>query len=441
MRKALTVLSLVLILALGVSAISAQSDLESVDPTGQTITYWHQYQNDSAQGNTMAAIVDAFNKNNEWGITVDASFQGNYSTLQETISNGIISGELPNLVAGYANAAASFALDKSTVDLMPYLTSPKWGLGDNPDINQGLLNADTVDGQLLAFPNQSSAQVFAYNQTLLSSVGIDAPPTTIDEFKTDACTVANATGANGEDLQGYAFTTDASAFESWVASMGGSIYQDGKFVFADNDAVKNTLQMYQDLYNQGCAYTPAEQYGDQTDFNNGVLAFYVTSTAGFTYVISGFQSSGVTADWGIQTFPHTDDNQIIQAFVPSIIMMPSTPEKQLASWLFLKYLATPDVGVQWSEGSGYFNPVPSSAAALETSTNFSAGLAPYFNQANAMLNNPDIKVYSSPAISAYSTVRNLISTAIADVTSNGVDVDTVIATLQSGADQALADSM
>jgi multiple sugar transport system substrate-binding protein/sn-glycerol 3-phosphate transport system substrate-binding protein len=389
----------------------------------------------------MAALVDDFNKTNEWGITVDASYQGNYNAIGELVNAGITSGELPNLVAGYANAAASYALDNSVVDLKPYMDSEKWGLGATPDINAGLVAADTdPNGVILAFPNQSSAQVFAYNSTLLKSVGIDNPPTTIDEFKTDACTVANATGPNGEDLQGYAVTTDASAFESWVASQGGAIYHDGKFDFT-SDAVMNTLQMYHDLYAQGCAYIPAEQYGDQTDFNNGVLPFYITSSAGFTFILSGFEKSGVAADWGVQTFPHTDGNQIIQAFAPSIIMMPSTPEKQLASWLFLKYLASPEAAQKWSEGTGYFNPVPSTAAALGTSTNFAPGLAPYFNAANELLNNPDIKVYSSPAISAYNSVRNLISTAIADVTSNGKDPAEVAKQLQADADKALADSM
>ncbi len=443
MRRAFILLSLVLILALGFSAVSAQDSLADVDPTGQTVVYWHQYQNSSSQGDTMQAIVDAFNQSNQYGITVQASFQGNYNDLSTLINTGIISGELPNLVAGYANDAASYALDNVVVDLTPYINSDKWGLGANPDINQGLIAADTVNGQILAFPNQSSAQVFAYNQTLLSQVGIDAPPTTIDEFKTDACAVANATGANGEDLQGISITTDASAFESWVASMGGSIYHDGAFDFS-NDAVLSTLQMYHDLYAQGCAYIPAQQYGDQTDFNNGVLAFYVTSSAGFTYVIKGFSDSGVTADWGVQTFPHTDGNEIIQAFVPSIIMMQSTPEQQLASWLFLKYLATPDVGAQWSEGTGYFNPVPSTADILSTATfnggnSAVTGLEAYFNKANDMLNTAT--VYSSPSIAAYSKVRSLVSTAIADVTSNGKDPAEVAQQLQADADAALAESM
>jgi len=424
----------------GVSVIAAQdSSIESLDPKGQSIVYWHQYQNDSAQGKTMAAIVDQFNKTNEWGITVTASFQGNYGDISKLVNAGITSGELPNLVAGYANDAASYARDNSAVDLTPYMNSAKWGLGATPDINQNLIAADTVDGKVLAFPNQSSAQVIAYNQTLLTKLGFDAPPTTIDDFKTQACAASKATGDNGVKGQGFPITTDASAFESWVASQGGAIYHDGAFDFS-SDAVINTLKLYQDLYKQGCGYIPAERFGEQTDFNNAVTPFYVTSTAGFTFIISGFQKSGVTADWKIMTFPHTDGNEIIQVFVPSIIMMPSTPEKQLASWLFLKYLATPDVATQWSTGTGYFNPVPSSAEALKTATFTAAGLAPYFNDANALLTKEGIKVYASPSVSAYSKVRDLISTAIADVTSNGKDPADVAKTLQTAADAALKDS-
>ncbi len=440
MRKLFKLLSVLFVFALSAGVISAQDSVESVDPKGQSIVYWNQYQNDSAQGKTIAAIVDQFNKTNEWGITVDASFQGSYSDISKLVNAGITSGELPNLVAGYANDAASYARDNSAIDLTPYMTSEKWGLGATPDINQSLIAADTVDGKVLAFPNQSSAQVIAYNQTLLSTLGFDAPPTTIDEFKTQACAASKATGDNGVKMQGFPITTDASAFESWVASQGGSIYHDGSFDF-NSDAVMGTLKLYQDLYKEGCAYIPAERFGEQTDFNNAVVPFYVTSSAGFTFVISGFDKSGVKADWKIMTFPHTEGNEIIQAFVPSIIMMPSTPEKQLASWLFLKYLATPEVATQWSAGTGYFNPVPSSAEALKTATFTAAGLAPYFNDANALLGKEGIKVYASPAISAYSKVRDLISTAIADVTSNGKDVAEVAKQLQSDADAALKDSM
>ncbi|MEP6987322.1 MAG: extracellular solute-binding protein [Chloroflexota bacterium] len=439
MRKLFKLLTILFVFAVGVGVISAQDSVESVDPKGQSIVYWHQYQPDSAQGKTMAAIVDQFNKTNEWGITVTASFQGNYSDISKLVNAGITSGELPNLTAGYANDAASYARDNSTIDLAPYISSAKWGLGATPDINQGLIAADSVDGKVLAFPNQSSAQVIAYNQTLLTKLGFDAPPTTIDDFEKQACAASKATDDKGNKIMGFPVTPDASAFESWVASQGGSIYHDGAFDFS-SDAVMNTLKLYSDMYKQGCAYMPAKQYGEQTDFNNGLTPFYVTSSAGFTFIIGGFPKDTPVPDWKIMSFPHTDGNEIIQAFVPSIIMLPATPEKQLASWLFLKYLATPEVATQWSSGTGYFNPVPSSAEALKTATFTAAGLAPYFNDANALFGKEGIKVYASPAISSYSKVRDLISTAIADVTSNGKDVAEVAKTLQTAADAALKDS-
>jgi multiple sugar transport system substrate-binding protein len=422
-----------------VGALSAQDDIETVDPSGQTITYWHQYQNDSAQGDTIAAIIEAFNSSNEWGITVEGTFQGSYGPLGELINAGIVSGELPNMVAGYVNAAASYDRDGVVADLTPYMNSEKWGVGADPDLNQALFAANTVDGRLLAFPNQSSVQVLAYNQDLLTELGFDAPATTPEEFKEQVCASANSTGPNGEDRLGFPITTDASALESWIHSFGGSIYHDGAFDYS-SEAVTSALQFYQDLYNEGCAYIPAERFGEQTDFNNGLTPYYVTSSAGFSFIIDGFNTADYHPTWGIETFPHTEGNESLNAFIPSIIVLKSTPEQELASWLFLKYLASPEVAVQWSQGSGYFNPVPSSAEALQTAEFGMEGMGGYFNAANELLNRSDLDIFSSPALGAYDAVRGLVSTAIADVTSNGRPVADVSAELQAAADQALADS-
>ncbi|MEP7294364.1 MAG: extracellular solute-binding protein [Chloroflexota bacterium] len=429
-----------LLFVLGISAVSAQDDLESVDPTGQTVVYWHQYQVDSAQGNTMDAIIADFNANNQWDITVEGSFQGSYGPLGELINAGITSGELPNMVAGYVNAAASYDRDGVVVDLTPYMTSETWGFGSDHDLNESLLAANTIDGRLLAFPNQSSVQVMTYNQDLLTELGFDAPATTRDEFTEQACASANSTGPNGEDRFGFPLTTDGSAFESWVHSAGGNIYHDGAFDFS-SEPVISTLQFYQDLYNEGCAYIPAVRFGEQTDFNQGLTPFYVTSSAGFSFIIDGFNTADYHPTWDLMTFPHSEGNESLNAFTPSIIVLQSTPEQDLASWLFLKYLAQPEVGVQWSEGSGYFNPIPSSSEALQTGTFSMEGMGTYFNAANDLLNRTDLDIFSSPPLAAYDTVRGLVSTAIADVTSNGMPAADVAATLQAAADQALADSM
>lgn len=439
MRKLLLIVCMLALLTGGVLAQEA-TDLANVDPTGETIVYWHQYSN--AQGETIAALIQQFNETNEWGITVEGVPQGNYDAISELMNASIVSGELPNLVAGYANNAASYYADNAAVDMNTYINDPTWGFTEEQlaDFNTSLLQFNNVDGAQLAWPNQASAQLLIVNNTLLAELGYDAPPQTLEQFEEIACASANSTGPNGEDRQGFPITTDASMFESFVAAQGGAIYDGEAFTFAGNPAVETVLTMYKTLYDEGCGYIPAERFAEQADFNLGLNPFFSSSTAGFTFIISGFADSGVEADWGPVPFPHSTEAPVIQVFVPSIIMVPSTPEKQLASWLFLKYLATPEAGEQWSGGTGYFNPVLSTVSTL-TEDDFSfEGLYPYFTAANELVNDPANTLYSSPNIAAYSTVRGLISEALANVTSNGMSVEDTIATLQAGADQALADS-
>jgi multiple sugar transport system substrate-binding protein/sn-glycerol 3-phosphate transport system substrate-binding protein len=435
-------ISVLLVLALSAVVVMAQDDLASVDPSGQTVVYWHQYSDGSAQGDTITTLIQEFNDTNEWGVTVEGIFQGSYDPIAELMNAAIVSGELPNLVAGYANNAASYYRDGAVVDLTPYINDPTWGLTTEQlaDLNTALVEFDNVDGAQLAWPNQASAEVLVVNMTLLNELGYDAPPETLDEFQEIACASANSTGPGGEDRVGFATIASASMFEGFVAAQGGAIYDGEAFTFAGNPAVETVLQMFKDLYDQGCGYIPAERFAEQTDFNLGINPFIETSSAGFPFIISGFADTGVEVEWVVAPFPHSTENPVVQVYIPSIIMVPSTPEAQLASWLFLKFLATPEAAATWSEGSGYFNPVLSTAAIM-AEENFSEGLYPYFSVANSLMNNPDNTLYSSPNIAAYSVVRGAESEAVANVTSNGMSVEDAIATLQEAADQALADSM
>lgn len=436
MRK-FTLIVVLVALALTTVVGFAQEDLSAVDPTGQTVVYWHQFS--SAQGATIDALIAQFNETNEYGITVTGIPQGSYNDIRELMNAAIVSGELPNLVAGYANDAGSYARDGAAADMSAYLNDATYGLSADElaAFNTALLDFNTVDGALLAWPHQASAQVMVANQTLLTELGYDAPPATLDEFRAVACASAESTGPNGEDRQGFPITTDASAFESFVAVQGGAIYDGEAFTLADNPVVTDTLQLYQDLYNEGCGYIPAERFAEQGDFGLGLNPFIVTSTAGFTFVIAEFEESGLEAELVVAPFPRSTEQPVVQVFVPSIIMVPSTPEVQLASWLFLKFLVSPEAAATWSQGTGYFNPV---TTVTFDETAFAPGLFPYFSAANDLVNGADTALYSSPSIAAYGTVRGLISEAIANVTSNGMTVADAVAILQAGADQALADS-
>ena len=66
-----------------------------------TIDFWHVYSD--APGEALQGLVDQFNAENEYGITVAAFNQGNYGDVEDKFNAGIQSGDLPDVVMAYTN--------------------------------------------------------------------------------------------------------------------------------------------------------------------------------------------------------------------------------------------------------------------------------------------------------------------------------------------------
>src|SRR5262249_5041128 len=138
-------------------------------------------------------------------------------------------------------------------------------------------------------------------------------------------------------------------------------------------------------------------------------------------------------DWTATTTPTAKegDKPVIQLFSPGIIMLQGTPEQNLASWLFIKFLAKPENQVKWTQATSYF-PLSKSASEQLGEMN------PYFNTVNDGLAKGDYAIYVSPQVLSYGDVRGILATGIADVTSNGMDVATVAQRMTDDANKALS---
>jgi ABC-type glycerol-3-phosphate transport system substrate-binding protein len=436
MRKLLLVV-VVVALALSIGGVSAQDKYSGVDPTGVKLTYWHQYS--KVQQETIEALVAKFNESNEYGITVEAIAQGGYNDIRDLMNAAIISGELPNLVAGYQSDALSYYGDDAALDLYPLIDDATFGYSadDMAKLNQGILSIDVFKdegGVMLAWPNQVSASVQAINMDMLAALGFDAAPEDYDTFKAISCAAAQAEGT-----QGYPITLGSSEFENFLASMGATIFADGKWDFT-SDAAIAAFQLYADLYSEGCAYIPEEAYQNTKDFAYGLNPMANTSTAGIPFIISDMgvnetENDVAMPNWLVTTTPWTDDNRTIQLYVPSIVVVPATPEEEVASWLFLKFLSSAESQITWTTATSYF---PINLEAAQSLGDFEAQ-NPYFAQANAIIADPGIRIYSSPPVISYNAVRDLVAAALADVTSNGRDVTEVAQKLTDDANAVQQD--
>jgi len=442
MKNAL--LGAVLLFILGFSLVQAQDSMyEGIDPSGQTVVYWHQYSEDSSQDNTMSALIADFNRNNEYGITVEAIHQGHYGTIEDLMNTAILSGELPNLVAGYANAVAGWANEGLVVDIEGLLNDPQWGFSDEEQskLNFNLLDVNKLDfapfnGMRVAWANQNSLNVFYTNLDIVEALGFERRvPATLAEFEAVSC----AAGAS-DAYQGYPLDTGASHFESFVAAHGGAIFDNeaGEYIF-ESDAVAAALGLFTRMLENNCAYLFAERYQNTGDFSQGITPFAAGSSAGIPFVTADAATAEMTDEWVVTAFPGAEAvGATIQLFVPSQAILTAAPEQELATWLFVKYLAGPAAQLAWSGSTGYF----SIRTDIEvTADDFTEPRMPYerFVEVQGILTDENVSVYSSPGLPSYSAVRGIVPNTIAEVVNGDAEIAAALAELNEEAGELHAD--
>ena len=67
------------------------------------------------------------------------------------------------------------------------------------------------------------------------------------------------------------------------------------------------------------------------------------------------KETGKEADvWGVAAIPHTTTDPVQNIYGGDIMVTVTTPEQQLAGWLFIKWFTSPEIQAKWDMISGYF---------------------------------------------------------------------------------------
>ncbi|MBU6351713.1 MAG: extracellular solute-binding protein, partial [Chloroflexi bacterium] len=108
-------------------APEAEGAYAGVDPSGQTVVWWHQHSGSREEG--LLELIAEFNTTNEYGITVEAQNQGGYDEIRDKVNSSIAAGELPaTLLVGYQNDQSFYQLNDTLVDLNLLMNDPTWGM-------------------------------------------------------------------------------------------------------------------------------------------------------------------------------------------------------------------------------------------------------------------------------------------------------------------------
>jgi len=424
----------------------AAVDYETVDPTGQTVVFWHQQT--GAKAEALDAIVSDFNATNEWKITVEATNQGSYDDIYQKMTSVIASGGegMPNLVVAYQNQSATYQLTNSLIDINALVDSPKWGLSkdEQADFFPGFFNADvfpTFDGQRLGFPPNRSMEMMYYNADWLKelkaagAISFDGAPQTPEQFKEAACAAtknpfSKATGDKANSV-GYELSLDASRFASWTFAHGGQIFDatTGEYTLNSDGAVA-ALTFLQGLYKDGCARTVSENFGDQTNFGAGTTLFTVGSSSGITFYAKAV-ADGAKFDYSVDAIPHTTKDPVMNLYGASVSIPKTTPEQELAAWLFVKFYTNAENQSKWAIASAYFPVRASPANSPELKAQLEAD--PVYKAAFDLLQYGQ----AEPSTPGYDAVRTEMGKAMVDIV-GGADVKTTLDALNKTANDILA---
>lgn len=328
----------------------------------------------------------------------------------------------------------------AVVDLTPYVEDAFFGLTDADwaaYYEGAITGGKAPDGTFFAYPISQSANVIFYNSQWAKELGFENPPTNYAEFKEQACAATEANDADdnpdNDGTGGLVLYTGASNVASFVFANGGDMLTaDGTgYDFADQTVV-DVAEFWKDIWDSKCAYG-TESYPNP-EFATRKALFTISSTAGLPYQVAAFDAEDAIKDeWTLIPFPGKDGGQAVDLFGQYVAIANTNPERMMATWVFLKYLTSPEVQAKWIEGSAYYPTRSDTLAFLDTykaaNPIWSIGLG--FLQYGA----------SEPAWPSWTSVRRTVGDTFSAILAGAVtDIPTLLADLNTQAVTAITET-
>ncbi|MCL4393349.1 MAG: ABC transporter substrate-binding protein [Chloroflexi bacterium] len=369
------------------------------------LQFWHAQS--QQQQTALDKLIAEFNTSHP-GIKVTGTFQGSYSDIYKKVTAAVAAGSPPDLAIAYQNDVSNYIKSNAVIPLDDMMSDPKIGFtaDDLKDIYPGFIDKYPDFGnKVYSLAFMRSMEVMYYNVDMLKAAGFSQPPASWDDF-TKVCAAVN----KPPDTYCYELNTDASRFASWVFSRGGDLLSaDGKTVAFGQQPGLDSLTWLNDMFTNKYAIVIAKAYQDQTDFSLGKIAFAQGSTAGLPFYASAIKDAGKVTNWAIAPMPHTTPNPVVDLYGPSVTIFKTTPEKQQAAFVFVKWMMDKDPNAEWVKATSYFPARASTKAAL---TDFIAA-NPLYGQAFDWLQYGR----GEPTLAAWNPIRGILAdmeTAIAN---------------------------
>ncbi len=374
---------------------------------GVRVQVWHPWF--GAPASLFESQVAQFNQENEWGIVVEAESKENYSELYLQTTNALKDSTNPQIVVALPEHALGWG--DQVVDLNTYLHDPDYGMSvlDISDFANAIWLQDEVDGKRYGMPAQRTARFIFYNQSWARELGFSAPPKTSTEFEQQACAAHIALGKdadiNNDALGGWLIDTNALTALSWMLAFdGGAQEADGyRFLAPGNVAAFKYLKV---LQQKGCAWVASPDLPVVERFAARQALFSTGSLEDVIEQARKLLTSGSKDEWTVLTFPGAEQDALV-VYGSSFSMFQADDATQLAAWLFMRWMLSPENQARWVQSTGLF---PLRTSTMDLLTAYGAD-HPQWAVAVSLLSSSEI----TPQLSSWRLVRTMLSDGFADM--------------------------
>lgn len=332
---------------------------------GVTITAWIPWF--GTDSSLFESQVNDFNSSNQWGITVEAASQQSYTGLYDNVTAALATPDKPQLVIALPQHALSWDASGQVVELTRYINDPQYGFTESEvhDFPSVFWAQDAIGPRRLGLPAERTAMLLLYNSSWASDLGFSGPPKNSTEFQQQACrahqTMLTDADKTNDGQGGWLVDDSAPVFLSWMDAFGGGVLAEGNYSFL-NPKNLAALTYVKQLYDQGCAWTAQPDADLPAAFAGRKALFATAALEALPDYSRAMAAANNTDDWTVIAFPG-QSRSAFDVYGSSYVILKSTPEQQLASWLFVRWLLAAENQKKWVEVNGMF-PLRSSALSL-----------------------------------------------------------------------------
>lgn len=332
---------------------------------GRVVRFWHPYSGEAQI--LLDLMIQEFNKTNPWGIRVESQAVSGFSALTTSLRQAFEAGAMPEVWTALNYQALQLDADgKVVADLTPYIGDAIYGLSPEeqgdflPSVwNQERIPAPALKGRAsqqgkhLGLPWARNGDLLFYNRTWAQELGFATPPETPTGFRDQACAAARFVASHSarltEGVGGWMILGTPSELIGWLYAFGAEIARpDGRGYQFDTPEARQAMDFLAQLASQKCLWQASQPEPLQAMMERQAM-FAVVSLSDLANLRPASAAEEKADLWQWIPFPSPLNQPVVVAYGYSLYLTQSTPEQELAGWLFMRWLTSPENQARWAQ--------------------------------------------------------------------------------------------